>query len=267
MRLLPSLYLQMLCNNTVEVVSEYKLEYERGRNSLFRVPYHVSIKDKRLDRFLGDLKYAYSFGHSLSILASAFSYNVDLACRSLEMLRIRNTSICTSFGGLGIGIMIDSAINNVIFPGLQIKLLKILALLGNGGKQASGQMYTVGDIMSLQRSPLCLLSPSSVRDRQFQQSMTHLRCPGSSHLDHVASLPYFLEKAEKVIDLHQTLEVNGICLWCYTAGHVLGAAMFMFDIAGVRVLYTGNFSWEEDSHLRAAELPQFSPNMLSSHNY
>ena len=147
----------------------------------------------------------------------------------------------------------------------------------------------------------------------------------SSHLDHVASLPYFLEKAEKVcssdntffwsvtllksiqylfrqqcffffldyieivgkkftshvsynilvckfsvyqvIDLHQTLEVNGICLWCYTAGHVLGAAMFMFDIAGVRVLYTGNFSWEEDSHLRAAELPQFSPNMLSSHNY
>ena len=69
----------MLCNNTVEVVSEYKLEYERGRNSLFRVPYHVSIKDKRLDRFLGDLKYAYSFGHSLSILASAFSYNVDLA--------------------------------------------------------------------------------------------------------------------------------------------------------------------------------------------
>ena len=35
--------------------------------------------------------------------------------------------------------------------------------------------------------------------------------------------------------------------------------MFMVDIAGVRVLYTGDYSREEDRHLRAAELPQFSP--------
>ncbi|GFY94715.1 cleavage and polyadenylation specificity factor 73-I [Actinidia rufa] len=102
------------------------------------------------------------------------------------------------------------------------------------------------------------------------------------HLDHAASLPYFLEKTTfkgrvfmthatkaiyklllsdyvkvskvsvedmlydeqdilrsmdkiEVIDFHQTLEVNGIRFWCYTAGHVLGAAMFMVDIAGVRV--------------------------------
>ena len=65
----------------------------------------------------------------------------------------------------------------------------------------------------------------------------------------------------QVIDFHQTLEVNGIRFWCYTAGHVLGAAMFMVDIAGVRVLYTGDFSREEDRHLRAAELPQFSPDI------
>lgn len=57
------------------------------------------------------------------------------------------------------------------------------------------------------------------------------------------------------------MEVNGIRFWCYTAGHVLGAAMFMVDIAGVRVLYTGDFSREEDRHLRAAELPQFSPDI------
>lgn len=128
------------------------------------------------------------------------------------------------------------------------------------------------------------------------------------HLDHAASLPYFLEKTTfkgrvfmthatkaiyklllsdyvkvskvsvddmlfdeqdilrsmdkiEVIDFHQTLEVNGIRFWCYTAGHVLGAAMFMVDIAGVRVLYTGDFSREEDRHLRAAELPQFSPDI------
>ncbi|KAF8023962.1 hypothetical protein BT93_F1227 [Corymbia citriodora subsp. variegata] len=128
------------------------------------------------------------------------------------------------------------------------------------------------------------------------------------HLDHAASLPYFLEKTTfkgrvfmthatkaiyklllsdyvkvskvsvedmlfdeqdifrsmdkiEVIDFHQTVELNGIRFWCYTAGHVLGAAMFMVDIAGVRVLYTGDYSFEEDRHLRAAEIPQFSPDI------
>ncbi|KAI4986815.1 hypothetical protein ZWY2020_019445 [Hordeum vulgare] len=127
------------------------------------------------------------------------------------------------------------------------------------------------------------------------------------HLDHAASLPYFLEKTTfkgrvfmthatkaiyrlllsdyvkvskvsvedmlfdeqdiirsmdkiEVIDFHQTLEVNGIRFWCYTAGHVLGAAMFMVDIA-VRILYTGDYSREEDRHLKAAEIPQFSPDI------
>jgi cleavage and polyadenylation specificity factor subunit 3 len=37
--------------------------------------------------------------------------------------------------------------------------------------------------------------------------------------------------------------------------------MFMVDIAGVRVLYTDDYSREEDRHLRAAELPQFSPDV------
>ncbi|XP_030441332.1 cleavage and polyadenylation specificity factor subunit 3-I-like isoform X1 [Syzygium oleosum] len=69
-----------------------------------------------------------------------------------------------------------------------------------------------------------------------------------------------MDKIE-VIDFHQTSEVNGIRFWCYTAGHVLGAAMFMVDIAGVRVLYTGDYSREEDRHLRAAEIPQFSPDI------
>ena len=41
----------------------------------------------------------------------------------------------------------------------------------------------------------------------------------------------------------------------------LGAAIFMADIAGVRVLYTGDYSREEDCHLCAAEIPQFSPDI------
>ena len=37
--------------------------------------------------------------------------------------------------------------------------------------------------------------------------------------------------------------------------------MFMVDIAGVRVLYTGDYCREEDRHLHAAEIPQFSPDI------
>ena len=35
----------------------------------------------------------------------------------------------------------------------------------------------------------------------------------------------------------------------------------MADIAGVRVLYTGDYSRKEDCHLCAAEIPQFSPDI------
>lgn len=44
--------------------------------------------------------------------------------------------------------------------------------------------------------------------------------------------------------------------------HVLGAAMFAIEIDGTRILYTGDYSREEDRHLMAAELPAFSPDVL-----
>lgn len=43
-----------------------------------------------------------------------------------------------------------------------------------------------------------------------------------------------LEKIDP-IDFHQELEVNGIKFSAYHAGHVLGAAMFLIEIAGVKV--------------------------------
>ena len=58
--------------------------------------------------------------------------------------------------------------------------------------------------------------------------------------------------------------MNGIKFWSYNAGHVLGAAMFMLEIAGVKILYTGDFSCEEDRHLMAAEIPSISPDVLIS---
>lgn len=61
--------------------------------------------------------------------------------------------------------------------------------------------------------------------------------------------------------------MNGIKFWCYVAGHVLGASMFMIEIAGIRILYTGDFSRLEDRHLCAAELPNISPDILICVNY
>ena len=43
-----------------------------------------------------------------------------------------------------------------------------------------------------------------------------------------------MERIE-VVNFHQEVEVEGIKFWTYTAGHVLGAAMFMIELAGVKV--------------------------------
>lgn len=70
-----------------------------------------------------------------------------------------------------------------------------------------------------------------------------------------------MDKIE-AIDFHQEIERFGIKFWCYNAGHVLGAAMFMVEIAGVKVLYTGDYSRQEDRHLMAAEIPELCPDVL-----
>ncbi|KAJ1727444.1 endoribonuclease ysh1, partial [Coemansia biformis] len=64
------------------------------------------------------------------------------------------------------------------------------------------------------------------------------------------------------IDVHQQVEVGGIKFTAYNAGHVLGAAMFLIEIAGVKVLYTGDYSREEDRHLIPAENPGVPVNVL-----
>ena len=66
----------------------------------------------------------------------------------------------------------------------------------------------------------------------------------------------------EVLDYHQEVEACGVRFWSYAAGHVLGAAMFMVDIAGVKFLYTGDYNREEDRHLRGAELPSIPPDVI-----
>lgn len=76
-----------------------------------------------------------------------------------------------------------------------------------------------------------------------------------------ADIEASMDKIE-TLNFHQEVEVAGVKFWCYTAGHVLGAAMFMIEIAGVKVLYTGDFSRQEDRHLCSAELPNVHPDVV-----
>jgi len=66
----------------------------------------------------------------------------------------------------------------------------------------------------------------------------------------------------EVIDFHQEIDLDGILIKPYMAGHVLGAAMFQVEIAGVRVLYTGDYSRKADRHLAGAELPDQPPHVV-----
>lgn len=66
----------------------------------------------------------------------------------------------------------------------------------------------------------------------------------------------------ETVNFHQVVNVKGIKFWAYNAGHVLGAAMFMIEIAGVKILYTGDYSRKDDRHLTGAELPEVKPDVL-----
>ncbi|KXN90836.1 Endoribonuclease YSH1 [Leucoagaricus sp. SymC.cos] len=65
------------------------------------------------------------------------------------------------------------------------------------------------------------------------------------------------------VSAHQLITVcPGVSFIPYHAGHVLGACMFLIDVAGLKILYTGDYSREEDRHLVKAELPPIRPDVL-----
>ncbi|KXZ41549.1 hypothetical protein GPECTOR_400g230 [Gonium pectorale] len=70
-----------------------------------------------------------------------------------------------------------------------------------------------------------------------------------------------MERIE-VVDFYQTIEVAGMQITPYRAGHVLGAAMFMVEVAGLRCLYTGDYSRLPDRHLPAADIPPVAPHIV-----
>lgn len=60
----------------------------------------------------------------------------------------------------------------------------------------------------------------------------------------------------QTISFHTTHSHNGIRFTPYPAGHVLGACMYLIEIAGLNILFTGDYSRENDRHLVPAAVPR-----------
>lgn len=84
---------------------------------------------------------------------------------------------------------------------------------------------------------------------------------GSSNLYTDDDLMSSFDRIE-TIDYHSTIELDGIRFTAYHAGHVLGACMYFIEIGGLKVLFTGDYSSEEDRHLQVAEVPPIKPDIL-----
>lgn len=76
-----------------------------------------------------------------------------------------------------------------------------------------------------------------------------------------AELQACMDKIE-LVDYHTSVTVGGLTFHALNAGHVLGAAMFWLEIGGRSILYTGDYSMEDDRHLMAAEIPSQKPDLL-----
>ncbi|KAL2075712.1 hypothetical protein VTL71DRAFT_655 [Oculimacula yallundae] len=75
--------------------------------------------------------------------------------------------------------------------------------------------------------------------------------PVYTEADHLSTFPMI-----EAIDYHTTHTISSIRITPYPAGHVLGAAMFLIEIAGLNIFFTGDYSREDDRHLVSAEVPR-----------
>ncbi|KAL8439434.1 hypothetical protein Efla_004598 [Eimeria flavescens] len=84
---------------------------------------------------------------------------------------------------------------------------------------------------------------------------------GGGALFEEEDVDYTLQVVE-TLDFKQQVTVGPARVSCFGAGHVIGACMFLVEIGGLRVLYTGDFSREQDRHVPQAELPETEVHLL-----
>lgn len=66
-----------------------------------------------------------------------------------------------------------------------------------------------------------------------------------------------IEGQYKPISFHSTIRLaKNVAITAYAAGHVEGAAMFLINLNNYQILYTGDYSMEQDKTLRRAEIPE-----------
>jgi cleavage and polyadenylation specificity factor subunit 3 len=75
--------------------------------------------------------------------------------------------------------------------------------------------------------------------------------PVYTEADHLSTFPQI-----EAIDYNTTHTISSIRITPYPAGHVLGAAMFLIEIAGLKIFFTGDYSREDDRHLVSAAVPK-----------
>lgn len=97
--------------------------------------------------------------------------------------------------------------------------------------------------------------------------MEAARSAGCASFLHTLMLTSPLSRAASLfLYLHNPLTTHPLFIQItpYRAGHVLGAAMFMVDIGGMRCLYTGDYSRVTDRHLPSADMPAVTPHIGAS---
>lgn len=85
----------------------------------------------------------------------------------------------------------------------------------------------------------------------YSRNTSREQAPLYTETDHLNTFPMI-----EAIDFYTTHTVSGIRFTPYPAGHVLGAAMFLICIAGLNILFTGDYSRENDRHLIPAKVPR-----------
>lgn len=94
------------------------------------------------------------------------------------------------------------------------------------------------------------LMQDSVRVQNTHTSSEHIT-PLVTEQDILSTLPLIHTVAFNSTHTHSSIRITP-----YPAGHVLGAAMFLISIAGLNILFTGDYSRETDRHLIPASVPK-----------